>query len=172
MPIVRDFWSYRFATPRIVRCGKFVGRGWYWKLYVVENILRIFIHSALSAQISPQWWDIAVDPEIRKNADRFKRQYAKKKAQHTLPGHHDIYYVFLSDLNKIILANSNLLLPVVPDIDQWIAKIEEIRTPRNLVGHMNFPDERDRRRIDQTHSRVASLISQLQARGLPVEIPQ
>ena len=170
MPIVHDFRKYGFHRPRIDRCGKFIGRRLYWKLYVVENILRIFIHSALSVQISPQWWDIAVDPNIRKNVGRFKSRSAKKPG-HTLPGRHDIYYVFLSDLNRIITANSNLLLPVVPDIDQWVAKIEEIRIPRNLVGHMNFPDERDRRRIDQIHSEILLLISQLETRGLPVRIP-
>jgi len=170
MPVVRDFRIYRYNAPRIVRCGKFIGRGWYWKLYVVENLLRVFIHSVLSVQISPQWWDIGVGPEIRKNAEKRRRQYAKKP-QHTLPGLHDIYYVFLSDLNKIISANSNLLLPIVPDIDQWVVKIEEIRTPRNLVGHMNFPDERDRRRIDQLHSQISSLISHVEARGLPIQIP-
>lgn len=170
MPFVRDFRVYRFQIPRVTRCGKFIGRGWYWKLYVVENTLRVFIHSVLSVQISPKWWDIAVDPGIRKNAERFRLQYAKKP-QHTLPGRHGIYYVFLPDLNKIISANSNLLLPVVPDIDQWIARIEEVRTSRNLVGHMNFPDDRDRGRIDQVHSQVPSLITQLEKRGLPVEIP-
>jgi hypothetical protein len=170
MPLVRDFRIYRYHASRIVRCGQFIGRGWYWKLYVLENTLRMFIHSSLSAQISPQWWDIAVDPQIRKNAERLRHQYAKK-LQHTLPGLHDVYYVFLSDLNRIISANSNLLSPVAPDIDQWIAKIEEVRIPRNLVGHMNFPDERDRKRIDLIHSQAGMLISYLEARQLPIQIP-
>lgn len=170
MPIVRDFRSYSFSAARIERCGKFIGRRSYWKLYTVENLIRIFIHSALSAQISSAWWDVAVDPTIRKNAEKFKRRYTSKP-WHTLPGRHDVYYVFLSDLNKIISANSNLLLPVVPDIDTWIAKIEEIRVPRNLVGHMNFPNEPDRGRIDRIYSEIPALIQGLEARGLPVQIP-
>ncbi len=170
MPIVRDFREYSFDTVRIDRCGRFIGRRSYWKLYAVENLLRIFIHSALSAQISPTWWDVAVDPGIRKNAEKFMSRYASRP-WHTLPGQHGVYYVFLSDLNRIISANSNLLLPVVPDIDAWIAKIEEIRVPRNLVGHMNFPSEPDRRRIDRIYTEIPALIQQLERLGLPVQIP-
>ena len=33
-------------------------------------------------------------------------------------------------------ANSNQFLPVIPDVDQWITRIEGIRLSRNLVGHM------------------------------------
>jgi len=170
MPLTRDFRNYSFNFVRIERCGRFIGRRSYWKLYAVENILRTFIHSALSVQIKPQWWDIAVDEGIRKNAERFKQQYLQKP-QHTPAGGHPIYFVFLSDLNKIIPANSNLLLPLVPDIDHWAARIEEIRIPRNLVGHMNFPNEPDRARIDQMHADIPRLISHLEQRGLPVRIP-
>lgn len=170
MPIVRDFRNYSFSPVRIERCGRFIGRRSYWKLYAVENVLRIFIHSALSAQISPAWWDVAVDPKIRKNAEKFRTQYTKRPS-HTQPGGHGIYYVFLSDLNKIIAANSNLLSPVVANIDSWIANIEEIRIPRNVVGHMNFPNEPDRRRIDRIYSEIRTLIQELETHRLPVQIP-
>jgi hypothetical protein len=170
MPIVRDFRSYSFSLARIDGCGRFIGRRSYWKLYAVENVLRVFIHSALSAQIIPAWWDVAVDPRIRKNAEKFRGQYMTKP-WHTLPGGHGIYYVFLSDLNRIISSNSNLFLPLVPDVDAWIAKIEEIRVPRNIVGHMNFPNEPDRRRIDKTYSEIRTLIQRLEAHGLSVQIP-
>ncbi len=170
MPIVRDFRNYRFDPARVDRCGKFIGRRSYWKLYAVENLLRVFIHSVLSAQISTQWWDLAVDRKIRRTAERFRGQY-QREPLHTSPGGHDIYFVFLSDLNRIILANSNLILPVVPDIDSWVAKIEGIRIPRNLVGHMNFPDEIDRRSIDRFYAEIPALIHQLASHMLPVQIP-
>ncbi len=170
MPIVRDFRNYSFVAARIDRCGKFIGRRSYWKLYTVENMLRVFIHSALSVQIKPNWWDVAVDPCIRKTAERLRQQYIRRP-WHTLPGKHGIYYVFLSDLNKIITANSNLLLPVVPDIDNWVTKIEEIRIPRNLVGHMNFPSETDREIIDRVYVQMPALIQRLEVGGLPVQIP-
>jgi hypothetical protein len=142
----------------------------YWKLYAVENTLRILIHSVLSVQIDPNWWDAAVDPGIRKRAERFRQDYTKR-ASHTMPGGHGIYYVFLSDLNNIIRANSNLLLPVIPDIDNWVVKIEAIRLPRNLVGHMNFPGQRDREVIDRVYADMPALIAQLRGYGLPVQIP-
>lgn len=170
MPIVRDFRNYGFDYRRIDRCGKFVGRRAYWKLYAIENHLRIFMHSALSMQIAPNWWDLAVDPDIRKKAERVRKNYARSP-RHTLPGKHDIYCVFLPDLNNTIRANSNLLLPLVPDIDAWIVKIEEVRLPRNLVGHMNFPAQPDRQKIDEVYRDVPYLIECLKVRGMPVDIP-
>jgi len=88
-----------------------------------------------------------------------------------MPGRHDIYYVFLPDLNNIIRANSNLLLPVVPDIDNWMLRIEEIRLPRNIVGHMNFPNKPDRQRIDDIHRKAPYLMRCLRISGMPVQIP-
>jgi hypothetical protein len=90
---------------------------------------------------------------------------------HTQPGRHDIYHVFLSDLNNIVRANSNLFLPVIPDVDQWILRIESLITPRDLVGHMNFPNKPDRQRIDDLHREFSNLVSRLQHSGLVIEIP-
>lgn len=170
MPAVRDFRSFRFDAVRVDRCGRFVGRQIYWKLYAIENLLRMVIHSVLSAQISPQWWNLAVDPRVRKRAQDFRQQYIRRPL-HALPGRHDIYYVFLSDLNNIMRANSHLFMPLVPDVNQWIGKIESVRLPRNIVGHMNFPNPYDRQQIDQMYSEFPSLLGQLRNAGLPLQIP-
>lgn len=170
MPTVRDFRNYAFKEERIKRCGRFVGRQAYWKLYAIENLLRIVIHSVLSAQISPQWWDVAVDRKTRRKVQEFRERYLRRP-WHTLPGGHGIYYVFLSDLNNIVRANSNLFLPVWPDVDQWVGKIEGILLPRNVVGHMNFPNQADRQRIDTTYEEMALLVGRLQEAGVRVEIP-
>jgi hypothetical protein len=170
MPIVRDFRNFAFQPRRIDRCGRFIGRQVYWKLYAVENLLRLFIHSVLSAQISPQWWSVAVDPKVRRRADNVRQQYLRRP-HHTLPGTHDIYYVFLSDLGNIIRANSNLFLPFLPDVDQWMLKIEAVRIPRNVVGHMNFPNQPDRQRVDAMYKEFSALVTRLQQSGLVVRIP-
>ncbi len=170
MPIAGDFRNFGFDLKRIDQCGRFVGRRVYWKLFAVENLLRIFMHSALSVQIAPNWWDLAVDPNIRKKALRVRQAYARSPWQ-TSPGRHDIYCVFLPDLNNIIRANSNLLLPVVPDIDTWIVRIEEVRLPRNLVGHMNYPTKSDRQKIDEVYKDAPYLIECLTGRGMPLRIP-
>ena len=78
MAAVHDFRDYSFDKGRIDRCGKFVGRRAYWKLYVIENLLRIFIHSALSVQIAPNWWDLAVDPMIQRKASRVRLDYTRR----------------------------------------------------------------------------------------------
>ncbi len=170
MPIVQDFRKFRFDRRRIDRCGKHIGRQIYWKLYVVENLVRSFIHSVLWVQINARWWDVAVDPKIRKRAQDLQ-QYYSQRPWHTLPGRHAIYYVFLSDLNNIIRANSNLFLPIVSDIDQWITRVEEIRLPRNIVGHMNFPNQADRQRIDAMYSDFVSLVGKIQNSGVQIRVP-
>jgi hypothetical protein len=166
----RDFREFKFDPIRIDDSGKFVGRRVYWKLYCVENLIRVFIHSVLSVQINPDWWDIAVDPKIRKRAESFRQQYIQRP-WHTIPGQHGIYYVFLSDLNNILRANSNLLLPLVPEIDEWMTRIEGIRLPRNIVSHMNFPNQPDCRRIDEVYSQIPALLAHLLHSGLEIRIP-
>lgn len=69
----------------------------------------------------------------------FRKNYAAKP-HNASPGMHDIHLTFLSDLTEIMRANSHLISPVVPTTNQWILTLEAIRVPRNLVGHMNFPN--------------------------------
>lgn len=170
MPTVRDFRKLQFEPHRVDRCGKYIGRNAYWKLYAIENLLRVVIHSVLSLQIDAEWWDKAVDPKTREKAEKVRKDYLRAPL-HATPGGHDIYYVFLPDLNRIILANSNLFLPVVPDIDQWVVKIESVRLPRNVVAHMNFPNEYDRHAIDRIYGEFGSLVARLQSSGVGIHIP-
>lgn len=170
MPQITDFRASPFSVPRVEATGRFVGRGAYWKLYAIENFFRVLIHSVLSAQIGPIWWAAAVDQRTQRDAERFRQSYLRRP-WHTSPGSHEIYYTHLSDLNEIIRANSHLFLPLIPDIDQWIARVEQLRLPRNIVGHMNYPSPVDRMRIDVLHSDTRALIMQLEARGLTLVVP-
>ena len=168
--MARDFRRSRFALTRIEASGQYVGNESYWKLYAIENTLRVVINSVLSAQINPNWWSAAADPRMAKNASKFRAQYTARP-RHASPGSHDIYLVFLSDLNQIIRIHSHQFRPLIPDIDRWIARLEGIRLPRNLVGHMNFPNFYDRGRIDSAHGRLPDLLSRLRERGIPILIP-
>ena len=114
MKVVRDFRAQRFAAPRIGRCGRYVARQSYWKLYAIENTLRVVINSVLSVQVAPNWWPLAADPRHIQNAIRFRAQYAAKP-QHASPGRHDIYLVFLTDLTQIIRIHSHHFRPVIPE---------------------------------------------------------
>lgn len=167
---VRDFRDFPFSRPLVERCGRYLGHNSYWKLYAIENLLRVIMHSVLSAQIPSPWWDKAVDSKLKKRVEGVKKSYAMKPS-HTSPGKHDIYYVFLPDLNKIMLANSNLFRTIIPDVDAWITKVEDVWVPRNLVGHMNYPDRPDRDRIDKLYSELSVLMSRLEKSTLPVQIP-
>ncbi len=164
MPNVSDFRLLPFDPQYIARGGKYIGSKTYWKLYSIENIFRIVIHSILSVQISgADWWDIAVDKDIRGKAERFKNNYLKK-SWHGKPGSHNIYYIDLKDLNEIIRANANLFDPVVPNLDKWMVGIEELRLPRNVVAHMNFPSDTDMKRIDVFYDDCLNLMTIVQSK--------
>jgi len=162
MPSVPDYRATVFATTSVCRSGRNVGRVVYWKLYAIENYYRVLLHSILSVQVSSSWWQLAVDQKIQSKALNFRQQYTARP-WHTNPGSHDIYYLDLRDLNEIARANSNLLQPIILDIDAWIAKVESIRLPRNIVAHMNFPNSRDKARIEIVYTDFENLMSMLVA---------
>lgn len=174
MPRTLDFRNYAFDTSRVDASGKHVGRWVFWKLYAVENIVRVIMHSILSAQVGSNWWSVAVDADLQKEVRRRIVNYSKQPWYST-PGKHEIYYAYLSDLNKIMAVNSHLFVPHIPDIDKWVAKIEEIRVPRNVVGHMNWLSATDRHRIDVFHADIQHLVdhlaTNLAAKGISLTIP-
>lgn len=167
----QDFRGFPFSRSRVDDCGRYVGHQTYWKLYAIENYLRVILHSVLSVQISAQWLDATLSPETKNTIERVKQDYLRKGI-HTSPGSHDIYYVYLSDLTKIMASTSHLLGKVIKDVDAWVAKIEGVRIPRNLVGHMNFPNTADRKRIEALHGELSALMQKLEnASGLAIKIP-
>lgn len=169
MPSVKDFRLSAFSVAGVRASGQNVGRTVYWKLYAIENLMRVIVNSVLAAQIGPNWWAAAVDPKLQGKARGFQAKYAAQP-WHTAPGTHDIYYLDLADLNEIMRANSNLFVPVIPNVDQWIARIEQIRLPRNVVAHMNWPSPTDRSRINVVYSDIQSLANQLSS-ALALAIP-
>jgi|SRR5437868_1100141 hypothetical protein len=170
MPIVRDFRKYSFQASRIDRCAKNVGGKLYWKLYALENTVRIVINSVLLLQIGQQWWTTAVAPPVRTEAQR-RRNRAAARPQHASPGVHDIYLIGLFELIEILRANSHLFLPIIPETNQWVVTLEGIRPSRNLVGHMNFPNAYDRGAIDVAHRQLPNLVARLSGQNIPIAIP-
>jgi len=170
MAVTRDFRLSSWDSKRVGQAGKNIGRTTYWKLYSIENTIRVIIHSVLTIQIGPNWWTVAADRETRRKVLSFQTEYSRQP-WYTSPGRHEVYFAHLGDLNKIIRANSNLFLPIIPDIDQWMARIEQIRVPRNVVAHMNWPNANDRRRIELFQSDVETLVGHLAAGGLSILIP-
>lgn len=165
-----DFRAFAFDVKKVVSSAKVVGRGPYWRLYAAENLLRVIAHSILSVQIGTDWWTKAVDPTMQKETQDLASRYASRP-WHTNPGAHHLYYTTLYQLAEILRVNSHILLPAIPDIDQWLVKIETIRLPRNVVGHMNFPTDTDRKRIDVLYEDVKALVDKLAADGIALIIP-
>lgn len=170
MPPTADFRTKPFHAANVDLSGKDIGRSVYWKLYSIENLTRVIIHTVLSNQISSDWWGIAVDEHIKKRAARSQEAY-KKRPWHSTPGKHAIYFVYLSDLNEIMRANSHLFSPIIDDVDQWITKIEQIRLPRNVVGHMNWPNQADRQRINVVHADIHELVKRLVDSPIQLTLP-
>jgi hypothetical protein len=166
---MQDFRNYPFAQSRVELCGRYLGHNAYWKLYAIENGLRVILHSVLSAQYGNAWLDAAIEPAVKKRIEWIKSTYLAKKV-HAMPGRHDVYFLYLPDLAKIMLVTANLIENVISDVDDWVVKIESIQTPRNLVGHMNFPNESDREKINKVHGELKVLIRGLE-RKLIIRIP-
>jgi hypothetical protein len=164
-----DFRIGNFNARVIIKCGKYVGEKAYWKLFSIENNLRVIIHSVLSVQARPDWWDEHVDESIRKTAIRFERQYDLVRSQ-TKPGKHGIYYIGLRDLGEIFRANRNLFDPLMPDLEEWLLKIEIIRMPRNLVAHSNNPKHVDYQKIDQVYRASKTLLKNI-SQKIPLVAP-
>jgi hypothetical protein len=131
----------------------------YWRLFAIENLLRVIIHSVLSGQLGDAWWATAVDHPLQGKAERFRSSY-REKPWHTTPGVHEIYYLGLGDLSEIVRANSNLFRPVL-DVDQWLARIEQVRLPRNVVAHMNWPSQTDRQRVEVLLADLRELVGSI-----------
>jgi len=170
MAIPSDFRLLPFQIPKVVASGKYIGRTSYWKLYAIENFVRVLVHSVLTVQINIQWWNIAVDYKTDGKVIRVMNDYARQSG-HSSPGTHKIYYLFLPDLVKIISTNSNLFRPLIPDIDTWIARLEQIRLPRNMVGHMNWLDVSDETLIETTYNDLKALVKNLSRSGITIDIP-
>lgn len=178
MPTVVDFRTIPFHIMKVGDSGKYIGRLIYWKLYVIENVVRVFLNSVLIAQVGPNWWNLSggttvVGPKGQTINDKVRavRKNYTQRPWHTSPGNHDIYYIFLPDLNKIIASNRHLILPVIPDVDDWILRLESIHTPRNVIGHMNWLNISDKKTIDEVYTELKGLVRQLMRSGVPIVIP-
>lgn len=172
---VQDFRNYSYSNDRILACGKYLGKNTYWKIFVIENLIRIIIHSILSIQYhkGSEWWDDLAG-DAKKSYERNKQRYLNQEAQlYSTPGLHPLYFVDIKDLNEIIRANKPLFVTVLSEkiIDNMLVKIEDIRIPRNIVAHMNFPNKTDRDRINVFYTDLQKIIELVSSKTQEILIP-
>ena len=170
MAVPPDFRTQLLSLNAISECGRYTARTSYWRLYAIENVLRIITHSILTIQIGPGWWSVAVSPPLDNKVQGVKADY-RRQPHRSNPGTHNIYYLFLPDLTKIVSVHANLFRPIIPDIDTWIARLEAIRLPRNIVGHMNWLNSTDITDVDSLYRDLKRLHKQLQNQGVTLIIP-
>lgn len=172
MPRVGDFRrTSTLAVDKVEMGGKYVGKKTYWRLYAIENLYRILIHSVLLAEFGTNWWATVTSKKKQKDIIKLQERY-KNSPWPSSPGDHEIYYIYLSDLNKIVGENVERFRPVIQDIDDVILNIEKIGLSRNVIAHMNFPSRTDRERIDSAHEYIKKMFLAVEkSRVLELRIP-
>jgi hypothetical protein len=50
-----DFRTLAWDRAKLNSSGKDVGRKTYWRLFAIENLVRVLVNSVLSVQIGPNW---------------------------------------------------------------------------------------------------------------------
>jgi hypothetical protein len=124
----------------------------------------------LSTQINPGWWAAYVTVKKAKKINKRRANY--RKAPHFIsPGGHDIYLLFLSEINSILSTYRIDFLPIIPDIDNWITRIEQIGFSRNIVAHMNWPNQDDLQLIDTAYKETLIALNRLRTKGILIQIP-
>lgn len=135
-----------------------------------ENTIRVLIHSVLSSQINPNWWAVYASPALVQKVNDRKANYAR--APHVVsPGGHAIYYLLLYEVNAILSKYRSDFLPIIPNIDDWIVRLEQISFSRNVVAHMNWPNQDDLELIDEIYNESLQGLEDLRTSGAPVLIP-
>ena len=178
MPNAIDFRTAPFRVTKVSDSGRYIGETVYWRLYVIENLLRVIINSVLSDFYStPEWWPLAAGPisvgdRTLDGVVKQVRSDHKKNANSTYPGKHNMYYLQFSYLYLIIIENNSLFLSVIPEIDQWVQRFKRMRISRNIVSHMNWLDSTDRQEINELYLDLIQLARKLTESKLEIVIPK
>ena len=170
MIIPTDFRRCNPDKSRVRICGVFSGELLYPKLYFIENVTRIVVHSVLTLQLPPPWFAVAVDQDTANRVQVVRADYAANP-RNASAGPHDVYYLFLPKLTGIIRTHFAYFQQAIPSADDWVDSLDAVRLPRNLVGHMNWPNSYDRAAIKRAHAETKKSLRHLQQSVVPVLVP-
>jgi hypothetical protein len=170
MALCRDFRLCRPSKIRIRECGVYLGEALYPRLYFTENATRIIVHSVLTVQLPPPWPAIAIDADTAREILRVRASYLANP-RNASAGSHDVYFLFLPKLSRIVRTNIGHFQQVIPTAQAWVAALDNVRLPRNLVGHMNWPKSFDRAAIIRASEETRKAFKALEGSRIPVLIP-
>lgn len=154
-----DFRNKPYNLNSIVFSGKYSGNRFYYKLFIIENLIRIILHTILTNE-SPStsnWWNDCVPNYL-------------KKPWHRRSPHHGVYHLFLKDLIDILRRNRPLIEPHVSNFNELILEIELFNNARRKIAHTKYLNADDLDKLDNLYSRTKSLIKKINLR-FNIEIP-
>lgn len=106
----------------------------YIAIAAFENSVRSFIEERLLEKVGATWWDQAVSPSIRNNAEKRKKDEEQIR-WHGSRGTSHLSYVQLEDLATIIQNNHDHFKDLIPTVE-WAREIfRSLARSRNVIMH-------------------------------------
>ncbi|BCX03855.1 MAG: hypothetical protein KatS3mg053_1793 [Candidatus Roseilinea sp.] len=137
--------SYPLVKATFIQQAVALGEEAYPQIVVLENSIRALIEQRLSA-ISANWWTDLVPASVRtsvqRTIDKEKRYpYREKRGQNPL------VYCNFADLKEIVTANHSEFRDVIPDLEWFKTKMDEVYMARNNLAHSVLLTKDDMTRI-------------------------
>ena len=106
----------------------------YIAIAAFENGVRAFIEERLLEKVGANWWDTAVTPAIKTEAERRKKDEEQIR-WHGSRGTSPLSYVQLEDLSLLIQNNHNHFKDLIPTVE-WAREIfRSLARSRNVIMH-------------------------------------
>jgi len=124
---------------------------YYPYFYILENSIRNLIIIVMTKKYGKNWWRIEIE-----NNNNFKKLCQKvddrKKPEDKIKWHgkrnaHEIFYVDVDDLKKIVIDYWAYYKNILPDRPWFETTLNIINMSRRVIAHNNPLSERDFKRI-------------------------
>ena len=120
----------------------------YFKLYCLENFLRLFTENVAINNLGIKYWELL---KIKKEIlEKIKSRKEKEEQNRwlSLRGNSNIFYMDFDDIRRLIISNWNLFATYFPD-QPWITqRLTDLYKIRNLIAHNSYIDRNDQKTLD------------------------
>lgn len=114
----------------------------YAYLYVLENILRIFVDSNLEKAFGNQYFQTVASLDMKK-AYSIRKTEEQKNKWISLRGNTSLFYLDFNSIGDLIISQWSIFKPFFPD-QHWVkSKMDELSKCRNLIAHNSFLGEQE-----------------------------